>query len=155
MALDLDDEKAIDYSSNDPFFPYEALGDFLFDICSYTEFEGHNGDGDIAILKVVESSREDVRPGERYAFMFRTDVKGDGKAFAAARLRSFIMAAVGVEAKDSRAFKANTARADVLAEDYSKGGNLIRLKRGSKPGKKGTKNEGKEFSDDLWAPAKA
>lgn len=151
--LDLDSEKAIDYSSNDPFLPYEALGDFVFNIESYTEFEGHNGDGDIAILTVVESSRDDVRVGERYAFLFRTDTKGDGKAFAEARLRNFVRAAVGVDAHD-RSFRANPARTDMLAEDFSTGGNLIRLKRGSKPGKKGTKNEGKEFSEDLWTPHK-
>jgi len=159
--LDLDDEKAIDYSSNDPFLPFEALGDYVFDIVSYTEFEGHNGDGDMAILKVVSSSNPTVKAGERYAFLFPTDTKGDGKAFAAARLRSFIMAAVGVEVKDARAFQANKARKDMLEEDYSAGGNLIALKRGERPAKAtnkdGTpsKHAGKKFSEDTWSPHKA
>lgn len=164
MALDLDSEKAIDYSSNDPFLPYEALGDYVFDISSYVKFEGHNGDGDLAVLTVVESSRDDIKPGERYAFMWRTDIKGDGKAFAEARLRSFVMAAVGVEVKNARTFKAGKAREDMLAEDYSTGGNLIRLKRGEKPAKEkpearaAREAEGRPvrmFSDDHWSPVKA
>lgn len=153
MALDLNDEKAIDYSSNIPFLPYEALGDYVFDILSYEEFEGHNGDGDMATLKVVESSVASVQPGDKYVFLFRTDIKGDGKAFAAARLRSFVRAACGVPEEAARAFDANEGRKTCLAEDFSKGGNLIRLRRGERPGKKGTVHADKKFSEDTWKPA--
>ena len=153
VAFDLDDEKAVDYSTQDPYLPYEAIGDYLFNIESYVEFDGHNGEKDIAILSVVESNNPDIKPGERYAFTWATDVKGDGRALAAARLRGFIMAANGVEAKDARACKAGVARKAILEEDYSKGGNLVRLKRGEKQGKKGTIHEGKTFSDDRWSPA--
>ena len=153
MPLDLDDEKAIDYSSNIPFLPFEALGDYVLDILSYEEHEGHNGDGDLVTVQVVETDNATIRAGEKYVFYFRTDIKGDGKAFAAARLRSFVRAAVGVAESEARTFEANPARKALLAEDLSKGGNLIRLSRRSKPAKKGTKHEGKEFCEDFWKVA--
>lgn len=159
MALDLNDEKAIDYSSNIPFLPYEALGDYVFDILSYEEFEGHNGDGDLVTLEVVETDVESIRVGKKYVFLFRTDTKGDGKAFAAARLRSFVRAACGVPDDEARGFDANAGRKTILAEDYSKGGNLIRLTRSEKKAKatdkdgKPSKHAGKVFTDDTWKPA--
>lgn len=159
MALDLNDEKAIDYSSNIPFLPYEALGDYVFDILGFEEFEGHNGDGDLVTLKVVESSCASVRAGDKVVFLFRTDVKGDGKAFAAARLRSFVRAACGVPDSEARGFDANKGRKDCLAEEYSKGGNLVRLTRGEEKAKpfdkdgKPSKHAGKTFTVDTWKPA--
>lgn len=153
MALDLNDEKAIDYSSNIPFLPYEALGEYVFDILSYEEFEGHNGDGDLVTLKVVETDVDSIRTGEKYVFLFRTDIKGDGKAFAAARLRSFVRAACGIPDSEARGFDANAGRKAILAEDFSKGGNLVRLRRSTKPGKKGSTHEGKAFCEDAWKPA--
>lgn len=159
MALDLNDEKAIDYSSNVPFLPYEALGDYLFSILAYEEFEGHNGDGDMVTLEVAESTAPSVRVGDKVVFLFRTDIKGDGKAFAAARLRSFIRAAVGVPDSEARAFDANAGRKSVLAEDFSKGDSQVRLTRSEKRAKatdkdgKPSKHAGKVFTEDAWKPA--
>ena len=148
MALDLNDEKAIDYSSNLPFLPFEAVGHYVFDILSYEDHEGYNGTGDLVTVEVVESDRADIRKGQKYVFYFKTDVTGKAKAFAAARLRSFIRSAVGVPESEARTFDANSARKALLEEDLSKGGNKIRLIRRAKPGK--GENAEKEYSDDRW-----
>jgi hypothetical protein len=150
MALDLNEEKAIDYSSNLPFLPFEALGSYVFDINSYVEHEGYNGNGDLLTVTVVESTNDTIRKGTKFVFYFKTDVTGKAKAFAAARLRSFIRSAVGVPDSEARTFDANAARKALLEEDLSKGGNLVRMSRRAKPGK--GDNSDKEFADDRWEP---
>jgi len=148
MPLNLNDEQAIDYSSSLPFLPFEAVGHYVLDILSYEDHEGYNGTGDLVTVKVLETDRTDVRVGQSYVFYFRTDVTGKAKAFAAARLRSFIRSAVGVPESEARTFDANSARKALLEEDLSKGGNKVRLIRRAKPGK--GENAEKEYSDDRW-----
>lgn len=148
MALDLNDEQAIDYSSNLPFLPFEALGSYVFDILSYQEHEGYNGNGDLLTVQVVETSNDSIRKGQKYVFYFKTDVTGKAKAFAAARIRSFIRAAVGVPEEEARTFDANAARKALLEEDLSKGGNPVRMNRRARPGR--GDNADREYVDDRW-----
>lgn len=144
--LDLNDDKAIDYSSNLPFLPYEATGDFVFDIVSYEEKpDAYNGAIDIVTVEVVEGPSS-VRKGQKFVFVFKTAVTGKAKAFAAARLRGFIAAAVGAD--NTKAFDANAARKALLVENLAEGGNLVRMSRRNKPGK--GENQGKTFSDDRF-----
>lgn len=145
--LDLNDDKAIDYSSNLPFLPYEATGNYVFDIVSYEEKpEAYNGAIDIVTVEVKEASNTAIRVGQKFVFVFKTAVTGKAKAFAAARLRGFIAAAVG--AVNDKAFDANAARKALLVENLSSGGNLVRMSRRNKPGR--GENQGKEFSDDRF-----
>lgn len=145
--LDLNDDKAIDYSSNLPFLPYEATGNYVFDIVGYEEKpEAYNGAIDILTVEVKETSNPAIRVGQKFVFVFKTAVTGKARAFAAARLRGFIAAAVG--AVNDKSFDANAARKSLLTENLAEGGNLVRMSRRNKPGR--GENQGKEFSDDRF-----
>jgi len=149
MPLDLNDVQAIDYSSNLPFLPFEALGSYVFALLSYDHLpDAYNGECDLLTVEVRESTNADVRPGSRFAFVFKTNVVGKAKPFAAARLRSFVRAAVGVPESSARTFDANAARASLLEEDLSGGENLVRMTRREKPGK--GENADRGFADDRW-----
>lgn len=158
MPLDLNDQKVVDYSSNTPLFPFEYEGTFKFALVGYSyNPKAHNGACDIATLEVKESTLASVKPGQKYAFWFDQAATGKAQYFAAARIRSFMRAAVGVPPEDSRTFDANAARSALLSEDESggleSGENLVELVR---RGKKGAgEYEGKVFTEDTWTTVTA
>lgn len=160
MALDLNDPKAIDYSSKTPLFPFTAYGSFTLALLSYIESgpagsETNKGDKefDLALARVEESSDPSIRPGDVYGFFFQTG--GDGmtvksRPYKAAALRDFHKGVLGIDPRD-RSFDANAARTAMLAEDLSAGENKVRLKTS-----KGNEIEGKpgeSYRNDVWSAA--
>jgi hypothetical protein len=152
MPLNLNSKSAIDYSSGTPLFPFEAIGDYVFDILGF-EYrpEAHNGECDWATVLVLESSNPAIKPDSKWGVWFSQCATGDKKGFAEAALRKFMAAAVGVE--HTPQFDAAAARKSLLESDekgeLEGGGNKIGLKRRSKAGK--GKHAGKTFTDDIWS----
>lgn len=143
MALDLNDPKAIDYSSSQDLFPYEingvqVYGRFRLALLSYTESgpagsESNKGDKefDMATCRVVESSHPDIRVGSIYGFFFQTGGNGvtvENRAYKAAALREFHKAVLNIDPRD-RAFDGNAARKTMLEEDLSDESNLVDFTR--------------------------
>lgn len=150
MALDLNDEKAIDYSSELPFLPYEAVGNYVLDIVAYEHnAEAYNGAIDILTVVIKESGNASVKVGDKYVFVFNQHATGKKKAFAAAHVRQFIAAAMGKE--NTASYDANADRKTLLETDLSGGDNLVRFVRREKPGK--GENKDRKFADDRWIAA--
>lgn len=152
MPLNLNSKTAIDYSSGTPLFPFDATGSFVFALTGFTyNPEAHNGECDLATVKVVESDNAAIKPDSVWAFWFSQHATGDARGFAEGRLRAFMKAAVGSDEGD--AFDANAARLALLDSDekgeLESGENKIGLLRRSKPGK--GKHVGKTFTDDAWS----
>jgi hypothetical protein len=146
--LDLNDQKAIDYSSEVPYFPRAAFGETLFTILSYeesgdanTEENKSDKEYDVATVRVERHEpaklgegtvQVPVKPGETYVLWFQTGGNGitmKNRAFKAAELRGFISAACGVQGDALRTFDAKKGRDDCLAEDFSAGDSKVLLVR--------------------------
>lgn len=158
MALDLNDPKAVDYSSKIPLFPFEAYGDFDFDVISYIESgeagsDKNKGDKefDLATVRVVASSSDSIKVGDLYGFFFQTGGNGmsvKSRPYRAAELRNFHKAVLKVPSTD-RGFDGNAARKALLVEDLSAGGNTVHLHT-----QKGSEIEGKPgtfYRNDTWS----
>jgi hypothetical protein len=158
--LDLNDQTAIDYSSKIEFFPFDAYGTYLFDLIAYDESgpagsEGNPGDKeyDKATVKVLESDNPAVKAGETWAFFFQTGGNGlsvKARPYRAAELRAFHKAVLGIPVTD-KTFDGNKARATLLAEDLTAGGNKVRC-RCAKGGEMQNK-PGEFYRDDTWSAA--
>jgi hypothetical protein len=143
MALDLNDPKAIDYSSEISYYPRNAFGEALLTILSYEESgpagsEENKSDKeyDVATVRVEDFTptqlpdsvfRSTPKKGDLFVLWFQTG--GDGvtlknRAYKAAALRNFVSAACGVS---DRAFDATKGRKDMLAEDFSDEKTQVRI----------------------------
>lgn len=167
MALNLDDEKAIDYASETPLLPFDCTGEYDLAIVAYHELvdeeekdrrvaagedpdsirAAFNGSCDIATVQILSSTNETVKKGTTFALYFDTHAKGKAKAFAAARLRQFIAAAVGESPKGN--FKANDARKALLTTDLSGGEAHVHLSRRERAGR--GDYEGQTFANDKYS----
>lgn len=162
MALDLNDEKAINYSDKIEFFPFDTYGDFEFDVISYTESGPAGSDQnksdkefDLATVRVVRSTNETVKAGDLFSFFFQTGGNGisiKSRPYRAAELRSFHKAVMKVAPTD-KTFDANKARKTLLENDLSEGGNPVRLK--TSKGNSFTREDGTtgNYRNDTWAAA--
>jgi hypothetical protein len=139
MPLDLDDQKAIDYSGSTNLLPFDAYGDFDLAILAFTESgppgtEDNPGDKeyDLATATVLKSTCEKITQGEEMGLFFQTGGNGmtvKNRPFKAAAERGFLAACFGENAKDP-AFKGKDARAKALASDYEDGNAVhVRLYR--------------------------
>lgn len=146
--LDLNDQKAIDYSSEIPYFPRAAFGETLLTILSYeesgvanTEENKSDKEYDLATVRVEKHEPAKlgegtvyvpVKPGETYVLWFQTGGNGitmKNRAFKAAELRNFISSACGVTGEALRTFDAKKGRDDCLAEDFSDGKSQVLLNK--------------------------
>lgn len=183
MALDLNDPKAIDYSSKQNLFPFEAFGRYTLALCSYTESgpagsEQNKGDKefDMPMLRVVESNNPEIRVGELYGFFFQTGGNGmtvENRAYKAADLRNFHKAVLGIDPRD-RTFDANAARKTILESNLDETDHVVFTRKQGKaavdkktkePVYKTDKETGETlldaagnpirfyYSDDTWSPA--
>lgn len=130
MALDLNDQKAIDYSSDVPYFPFNTYGHFDFAVLSFEESgpagsEQNKSDKefDIATVEVLASDNPTLKAGDVVIFWFQTG--GDGinlknRANKAAELRVFVAAACGVDPKSAayKKYDAKAGRTELLARDF-------------------------------------
>jgi hypothetical protein len=168
QMLNLDDEKAIDYSSETPLLPFDCIGEYDLAILAYVELvdedekerrikagadpdsvrAAFNGACDIATVQVLTSTNDSVRKGSVFGLYFDTHAKGKAKAFAAARLRQFIASAVGEAPKSN--FRANDARAALLSTDLTGGEARVHLSRRSRAGR--GDYEGQTFANDVYTP---
>lgn len=167
MALDLDNDKAIDYASETPLLPFDCTGEYDLAIVAYHELvdedekarrvaagededsirAAFNGACDIATVVIRSSTNETVKKGSTFALYFDTHAKGKAKAFAAARLRQFIASAVGESPKGN--FKANAARVALLTTDLSGGEAHVHLSRRERAGR--GDYEGQTFANDKYS----
>jgi hypothetical protein len=158
--LDLNDTKAIDYSSKIEFFPFEAYGNYLMSVISYTESgpagsETNKGDKeyDLATVRVLESDNPSVPVDSTWAFFFQTGGNGlsvKARPHRAAELRSFHRAVLG-KAPADKAFDGNKARSALLAEDLSSGEERVRLRCA----KGNQREDGTHYRNDTWSAASA
>lgn len=166
--LDLNNEKAVDYSGETPLLPFECVGSYDFAILSYIECVDEeekerlvaagadeasirvafNGSCDLATVRVLSSTCDTVKPGESVTLYFNTHAKGKAKPYAAARLRQFIAAAVGENPKSN--FDANAARKALLTTDLSTGEAKVHMVRRAKAGR--GDYEGTDFANDTYSP---
>lgn len=167
MSLDLNSDKAIDYSSETPLLPFDCIGEYDFAILAYAELvdedekerrvkagadpdsvrAAFNGACDIATCEVLSSTNDTVKKGAVFGLYFDTHAKGKAKAFAAARLRQFIASAVGENPKSN--FDANKAREALLTTDLSGGEAHVHLSRRSRAGR--GDYEGQTFANDVYS----
>jgi hypothetical protein len=162
--LNLNDEKAIDYSSDVPFFPFDTFGDFEFIVVAYedsgepgTESNKSDKAFDTATVEVLKSSNETVKAGDKLIFWFQTG--GDGvnqknRAYKAAELRQFVSAALGVSptSQEYKKFDAQAARATLLSRDFEavETGICLKATKGKERNEKGT-----FYTDKAWSPLAA
>lgn len=139
MALDLNDQKAIDYSSDVPYFPFNTYGHFDFAVIAYEESgpagsEQNKGDKefDVATVEVLASDNATLKQGDVIVFWFQTG--GDGvnlknRANKAAELRAFVAAANGVDPKSAayKKYDARGGRQTLIDRDFEKEETGIRL----------------------------
>ncbi len=162
MALNLNDEKAIDYSSDVPYFPFDTYGDFDFAILAAEE-SGEAGseknksdkEFDVYTVEVLASNNANLKAGEKVVFWFQTG--GDGvnqknRAYKAAELRQFVSAAMGVHptAAEYKKYDALAGRKTLLERDFTAVETGIRLKATKGSERKG--NPGTFYTDKAWAP---
>jgi hypothetical protein len=160
MPLDLDDQKAIDYSGSTNLLPFDAYGDFDLAILAFTESgppgtEDNPGDKeyDLATAKVLKSTYESVAQGEETGLFFQTGGNGmtvKNRPFKAAAERGFLAACFGEAAKDP-AFKGKEARTKLLAADLEDGSAVhVRLYR--RKGNPMVDKDGVAVLDDAGEP---
>lgn len=162
MALNLNDPKAIDYSSEVPYFPFDTFGTFDMMVLEYHE-SGEAGseqnksdkEFDVATVEILASSNEALKKGDKVVFWFQTG--GDGvsqknRAYKSAELRQFVAAASGVDptGKEYRAFDAGKARKDLLAQNFEAKEAGVRLS--ATKGKERTGAPGTHYTDKAWKP---
>lgn len=165
MALNLNDEKAIDYSSDVPYFPFDTYGSFDFAILEYRE-SGEAGseenksdkEFDVATVEVLASDNSAIKAGEKLVFWFQTG--GDGvtqknRAFKAAELRQFVSAALGVDPTGAayKKYDAVAGRKELLARDFEAKETGIQLKATKGDERKGS--PGTFYTDKAWKPLAA
>lgn len=162
MALNLNDEKAIDYSSDVPYFPFDTYGDFDLAILAAEESGEAGGETnksdkefDVYTCEVLASSNPALAPGEKLIFWFQTG--GDGvtqrnRAYKAAELRQFVAAAMGVHptSAEYKKYDALEGRKKLLARDFEATETGIRLKATKGAERKG--NPGTYYTDKAWSP---
>lgn len=161
VALNLNDEKAIDYSSDVPYFPFDTYGNFDFVVLAHeesgeagTEKNKSDKEYDVATVEVLASDNPSVKVGEKLIFWFQTG--GDGvtqknRAYKAAELRQFVSAANGVNptSAEYKKYDAVAGRKELLARDFGEIETGIRLKatKGKERAEKGT-----FYTDKAWSP---
>lgn len=159
MALDLNDSKAVDYSSELEYFPRNAFGEATLTILSFEETgeagsETNRSDKEAAIATArLDSFTPHQLPdsvlvsvpkiGETYKLWFQTGGNGitlQNRSYKAAELRGFVSACCGV---NDRGFDAMKGKKDMLAEDFSAEDTRVALtrKRGAQVFEKGTKTK--------------
>lgn len=165
MALNLDDPKAIDYSSDVPYFPFDTYGEFDFLVVEYresgpagTEENKSDKEFDIITVEVLQSNHAAIRSGEKLIFWFQTG--GDGvnqknRAYKAGELRQPVAAALGVEptSKAYKTYAAGAGRKTLLERDFEKVETGIRLK--ATKGNERKDNPGTYYTDKAWSPLAA
>jgi hypothetical protein len=165
MALNLNDEKAIDYSSDVPYFPFDTYGQFDFAIIAAEESgdagsEKNKSDKefDVYTVEILASNHSAIRVGEKVIFWFQTG--GDGvtqknRAYKAGELRQFVSAAMGVHPTSAayKKYDALAGRKELLARDFEAVETGVRLNATKGQERKG--NPGTFYTDKAWAPLAA
>lgn len=156
MPLDLNSQEAVDYSTKTPMLPFEYTGDYKWAVKGFGYFpDAYNGECDIALVECLESDNDKVRVGSRWTLYFSQHATGKAKPFAAARIRSFVMACLAVTDDAKRGFDAKAGRNDLIEADEKgtiEDENIeIRHVRSNRPGR--GDYEGQTFTEDSFEAA--
>jgi hypothetical protein len=180
MALNLDDEKAVDYSSNTPLLPFDSFGNYdlavigYIELVSEDELELRRREFAIQIGARPEEVSDEQLPKVAYngscdiatvkvlasdnaeirvgdTYALYFDTHAVGDSKAYAAARLRGFVAAACGVQNPKGdFKANAARRALLDTDLSGGDAHVHLWRKSKPGK--GEYEGREFNVDRYSP---
>lgn len=155
MALNLDDQKAIDYSGEISYYPRDAFGDAVVTLLGYSESGTANTEEnksdkeyDVATVRVEsfkpatvdakghplspELVRSEPEIGQSYILWFQTGGNGitmENRAYKAAELGQFVVAACGLEGPEATGKVRNAKRLEMLKADYSDGTDTIAIRQ--------------------------